>query len=338
MTAPRPLGLTLGDPAGIGPEICARLLAREDLPERPIVLGDPLVLARAAEALGLRLTIDVVEQVSDPIEPGAVAVIAVGPDAAEVPLGQVSPTAGEAAFAAIRTGIDLSLEGALAGLVTAPINKAAFAAAQVPYPGHTEMLADLTSADVAMMLANDEIRTVLTTIHVPLRQAVDLITPDRVLRAIELADQGARALGVERPRVAVAGLNPHAGEGRLFGDEDEDSIWPAILKAQARGIDASGPWPGDTVFMAARQGDFDVVVAQYHDQGLIPIKYMGLAEGVNITLGLPFVRTSPDHGTAFDIAGRGVADPASLLTAFNYARRLRDVAAAAVGAAAVARP
>lgn len=327
MTQRRPLGLTLGDPAGIGPEICAKLLAQDDLPEMPIVLGDPLVLARAADALGLSLNIEVVEQASDPVEPGAVPVLAAGPEAAGVPMGAVSRTAGEAAFEAIRTGIELSLKGDLAGIVTAPINKEAFAAAQVPYPGHTEMLADLAKAEVAMMLANDEIRTVLTTIHVPLRKAVDMITKDAVLRTIELADRGAKALGYESPRVAVAGLNPHAGEGRLFGDEDEDEILPAVKAAQAKGINASGPWPGDTVFMAAREGNFDVVVAQYHDQGLIPVKYMGLADGVNITLGLPFVRTSPDHGTAFDIAGKGLADPASLKTAFTYARQLRDVAA-----------
>ena len=323
----QPLGLTLGDPAGIGPEICARLLAREDLPERPLVLGDPLVLARAAEQAGLSLEIEVLDDPTQAPETGAVGVIAAGPEAIGVPVGQVSRLAGEAAFAAIRTGIDLCLAGQLSGLVTAPIHKEAFAAAQVPYPGHTEMLADLsgTAAEqVAMMLANDDIRTVLTSIHVPLSRAVTLVTREAVLRTIRHAQQGAQALGIATPRVAVAGLNPHAGEGGLFGDEDAAEILPAIKDARREGIDASGPWPGDTVFMAARAGEFDIVVAQYHDQGLIPVKYLGLADGVNVTLGLPFVRTSPDHGTAFDIAGKGQADPASLHSALLMALRLRD--------------
>ena len=323
----RPLGLTLGDPAGIGPEICAKLLVQSDLPERPVVLGDPDTLAQAAQELGLRLNIQVVEHPdSDRLE-DTVAVLRTGPDASGIERGKVSKAAGTAAFEAVRAGIELSLRGDLAGIVTAPINKEALAAADIPFPGHTEMLAHYAKADVAMMLANEHVRTVLTTIHVPLRQAVDMITQENVLRAIRLAHQGALALGYQNPRVAVAGLNPHAGEGRLFGDEDADEILPAIDAARSEGIDATGPWPGDTVFMSARQGKFDVVVAQYHDQGLIPVKYMGLADGVNITLGLPFVRTSPDHGTAFDIAGQGIADPASLRTAFNYAIQLRDAAA-----------
>ena len=323
---PQLLGLTLGDPAGIGPEICAKMLAQPDLPERPLVLGDPEVLHLAAKRLGLELALQSVDHPGAPVPEGTISVLSTGPAAASVTLGQVSKIAGKAAFGAIKAGIDYSMSGALAGIITAPINKEAFAAANIPFPGHTEMLAHYAKADVAMMLANSAIRTVLTTIHVPLRQAVDLITRENVLRAIRLAHHGAVALGYSDPRVAVAGLNPHAGEGRLFGDEDADEILPAIEDAKAEGIIASGPWPGDTVFMSARQGAFDVVVAQYHDQGLIPVKYMGLADGVNITLGLPFVRTSPDHGTAFDIAGQGIADPASLRTAFNYALQLRDAA------------
>jgi 4-hydroxythreonine-4-phosphate dehydrogenase len=325
---PKPLGLTLGDPAGIGPEICAKMLAQADLPEYPLVLGDPKVLEAAAKRLGLKLLLQTVDHPSVPVPINTIPVFSAGPAASAVPLGQVSQRAGEAAFAAIKAGIDHSISGDLAGIVTAPINKEAFAAANVPFPGHTEMLAHYAKADVAMMLANADIRTVLTTIHVPLRKAVDLVTRENVLRAIRLAHHGAVALGYSAPRVAVAGLNPHAGEGRLFGDEDADEIAPAIEDAKAEGIDASGPWPGDTVFMSARQGAFDVVVAQYHDQGLIPVKYMGLADGVNITLGLPFVRTSPDHGTAFDIAGQGIADPASLRTAFDYAVQLRGAKAA----------
>lgn len=337
----RPLGLTLGDPAGIGPEICARMLSQADLPEYPIVLGDPAVLDRAAQQLGLPLRLQPVACAADVKPQAGVPVLAVGPSAQSVPVGAVSRLGGEAAFAAVKAGIDLSMKSEIAGIVTAPINKEAFAAADVPFPGHTEMLAHFARADVAMMLANDDIRTVLTSIHVPLKDAIALVTRPNVLRAIRLAHQGGVSLGIPAPKVAVAGLNPHAGEGRLFGDEDADEIAPAIADACREGIDASGPWPGDTVFMSARQGAFDVVVAQYHDQGLIPVKYMGLADGVNITLGLPFVRTSPDHGTAFDIAGKGVADPSSLRTAFDYALKLRSsaaVSAATATATAAARP
>lgn len=207
--------------------------------------------------------------------------------------------------------------------MTAPINKAALHAAGLTYPGHTEMLAALGGAGpVAMMLANDEIRTVLVTIHCSLRDAIARADHTAQISAIRLAHAGCRALGIARPRVAVAGLNLHAGEDGLFGREEIEIIAPAIATARAEGIDASGPWPGDTVFMQARRGRFDVVVAQYHDQGLIPVKYLGVERGVNITLGLPFVRTSPDHGTAFDIAGRGIADAASLSAAITYARRL----------------
>ena len=174
-----------------------------------------------------------------------------------------------------------------------------------------------------MMLANEEIRTVLVTIHCSLLEAIRRADFTAQVNAIRLAHVGARALGVVSPRVAVAGLNPHAGDGGLFGDEEISIIRPAIEAARAEGIDASGPWPGDTVFMQARLGRFDIVVAQYHDQGLIPVKYLGVEKGVNVTLGLPFIRTSPDHGTAFDIAGTGTADPTSLETAFDYALQLR---------------
>ncbi len=239
-------------------------------------------------------------------------------------LGQVSATSGRAAYDAIVTAIRLAREGSIGGIVTAPIHKEALSAAGLKYPGHTEILADHGGAPkVAMMLANTEIRTVPVTIHCSLAEAIRRGDFAAQMDAIRLADAGAKALGIARPRVAVAGLNPHAGEGGLFGDEEIRVIRPAIEAARAEGIDASGPWPGDTVFMQARQGRFDIVVAQYHDQGLIPVNYMGLDHGVNVTLGLPFVRTSPDHGTAFDIAGTGKADPSSIETAFDYALRLK---------------
>jgi 4-hydroxythreonine-4-phosphate dehydrogenase len=239
------------------------------------------------------------------------------------PMGRVSAESGRASFDAIVAAIAAAKAGKVSGIVTAPINKEAMGSAGIRYPGHTEILADYGGAkSVAMMLVNDDIRTVLVTIHTSLRNAIELADFAAQMRAIRFAHLGGRALGIGAPRVGVAGLNPHAGEGGLFGDEEIRIITPAIAAARAEGIDVSGPYPGDTVYMQARKGRFDVVVAQYHDQGLIPVKYLGLEKGVNITLGLPFVRTSPDHGTAFDIAGQGIADHASLQTALSYAKRL----------------
>ena len=193
----------------------------------------------------------------------------------------------------------------------------------MPYPGHTEMLADLSgTSDFAMMLVNPHLRTVLVTVHCSIADAIRRLSVSLELRIIRLAHRSLIQMGNASPRIAVAGLNPHAGEGGLFGREDLDIIAPAVAQAQAEGIDAVGPLPGDTVFMQARKGRYDIVVAQYHDQGLIPVKLLGVEDGVNVTLGLPFVRTSPDHGTAFDIAGQGVADPASLKTALAVAHQL----------------
>jgi 4-hydroxythreonine-4-phosphate dehydrogenase len=217
-------------------------------------------------------------------------------------------------------------------MVTAPIHKEALAAAGVPYPGHTEMLQALAAQTgqplqpVRMMLANEELRVVLVTIHLSLRRALDAVTFDAVLDTLRIAHRAAAAWGQARPRIAVAGLNPHAGEGGLFGDEEITTIAPAVQAAVAEGITASGPYAPDTVFMRARRGEFDLVVAMTHDHGLIPVKYLGVEQGVNVTLGLPFVRTSPDHGTAFDIAGQGRADASSLRAAVQMARRLAAAA------------
>jgi 4-hydroxythreonine-4-phosphate dehydrogenase len=239
-------------------------------------------------------------------------------------VGVIDARAGHAAHAAIVRASRDAIAGLVGAVVTAPIHKEALHAAGVRHPGHTEILAELAGVpDVRMMLANAELRTLLVTIHVSLRQAIANITLDAVLDTIVIADAGLRRLGIAHPRIAVAGLNPHAGEGGLMGQEEIEIIAPAIAVARARGIDATGPWPGDTVFMRARHfKEFDLVVAMYHDQGLIPVKYLGIDEGVNVTVGLPFVRTSVDHGTAFDIAGRGIAHPDSLITAIDMARRL----------------
>jgi 4-hydroxythreonine-4-phosphate dehydrogenase len=331
-----PIAITMGDACGIGPEIvlkaCAELAATAD-PTRLIVYGDPGLLARQAAAFGLPLDIEradggasphAVPDARDARGRSRVPVVACSELPADLAPGRVDARAGRAAHAAIVAAARAALAGRVAAVVTAPIHKEAIAAAGVRLPGHTEILAEIAGTPgVRMMLANDELRTVLVTIHLPLRAAITAISREAVFDTIVIADAGLRRLGIARPRIAVAGLNPHAGEGGLMGREEIELIAPAIADVRALGIDASGPWPGDTVFMRARgHKEFDLVVAMYHDQGLIPVKYLGIDTGVNVTLGLPFVRTSVDHGTAFDIAGRGIADHRSLLAAIRMARDL----------------
>jgi 4-phospho-D-threonate 3-dehydrogenase / 4-phospho-D-erythronate 3-dehydrogenase len=317
-----PLIVTMGDPSGIGPEIVAKALAQGNA-GACVVAGSAAVMREAILSLGLDLKIEELSEIEQATgRKDCIEVLETGGDG-PFPVGEVSPASGRAAYDAIVAGVKLAKDGRAAGIVTAPIHKEALSAAGLKFPGHTEMLAEFGGADrVAMMLANEEVRTVLVTIHCSLRDAIERADYAAQMSAIRLAHEGCRALGIKKPRVAVAGLNPHAGEGGLFGREEIEIIAPAIKAACDEGIDASGPWPGDTVFMQARRHRFDVVVAQYHDQGLIPVKYLGVEKGVNITLGLPFVRTSPDHGTAFDIAGKGIADATSLSTAIDYARRL----------------
>jgi len=317
-----PLAITMGDASGIGPEIVAKTLAKGG--ERAVVFGSCAVMSDIVRRLGLDVEVRRIDAPHEArFQPRVINVIETTRITEPPPIGQVSAVSGQAAFDAIVAAIAAARSGAVRGIVTAPINKEAMGIAGIRYPGHTEILAEYGGARrVAMMLANDDIRTVLVTIHTSLRKAIEQADFDAQMSVIRLAHEGGRALGIAAPRIAVAGLNPHAGEGGLFGDEEIRIIQPAIAAARAEGIDVSGPYPGDTVYMQARKGRFDVVVAQYHDQGLIPVKYLGLEKGVNITLGLPFVRTSPDHGTAFDIAGRGIADHASLETALAYAKRL----------------
>ena len=332
-----PLLLTMGDAAGIGPEILVRAFASGEA-TNAVVVGDVPVMRRAAGVVGggcLVVPVDGLDRL-DRLPHGAVPVLQakdLPADLCEVPFGHVDARAGAAAAACIREAVQWVRAGVGRAIVTAPIHKEALSAAGVPYPGHTEMLQAL-SVDpgqplppVRMMLANDELRTVLVTIHMSLRRAIDAVTFDGVLETLRIADASMRRFGLGRPRVAVAGLNPHAGEGGLFGDEELRVIGPAVEAARAEGIDAAGPFAPDTVFMRARHaaghpGEFDVVVAMTHDHGLIPVKYLGVEQGVNVTLGLPFVRTSPDHGTAFDLAGTGRADPSSLIAAVRMARVL----------------
>jgi 4-hydroxythreonine-4-phosphate dehydrogenase len=315
------VAVTMGDPAGIGPEIVVMTFADPAFSTPAIVIGDVAILARASRLLGNPVEIRRIERPRD-AEPqaGVIDVVAASDLPADLPVGRIDPRAGAAAFAYVERATELALAGEVSAVATAPIHKEALKAAGFSYPGHTEILADLTgTADYAMMLFNDELRVILVTIHLALRDAIDSLSTEVELATIRLAARAARQLGVRQPRVAVAGLNPHAGEHGLFGQEDMEIVAPAIERARAEGIDASGPWPGDTVFMQARQGHFDIVVAQYHDQGLIPVKYLGLDQGVNVTVGLPFVRTSVDHGTAFDIAGSGKANHASLKIAIEQA-------------------
>lgn len=328
----------MGDVCGIGPETIAQLFRGIDF-RGCVVLGDVAVMRRAAAATGGWLAVAGVDRVVDAaaVPPNCIPVLQVeglAPDLAAVPWGQIDARAGVAAAACIRRAVGLALGGEIAAIVTAPIHKEALAAAGVRFPGHTEMLQALSAQGgeplaVRMMLANDELRTVLVTIHQSLRNAIDAVTFDAVLETIRIVHRSAARWGMPSPRIGVAGLNPHAGEGGLFGDEEIRIIRPAIEAARTEGIDARGPFAPDTVFMRARSvaghpGEFDVVVAMTHDHGLIPVKYLGVEHGVNVTLGLPFVRTSPDHGTAFDIAGTGRADPSSLLAAVRMARRLSE--------------
>ena len=319
-----PIAITMGDPCGIGPEIIAKLYADTSPLPPTLVLGDDGLIKRAVRLLALPLIVKVIDSPEEfQFTPGTINVISLSQMPEDLPFGQLDARAGKAAFDYIRAGIDLALQKRIRAIVTAPINKEALRLADIHYPGHTEILADFSrTKDFAMMLMNNDLRVILVTIHVSLLEAIEQLTIESELTVIRLAHRAMIQLGITRPRIAVAGLNPHAGEHGLFGTEDEAIIRPAIQKAQAEGIEASGPWPGDTVFMHAHQGRFDIVVAQYHDQGLIPVKYLGVDEGVNITVGLPFVRTSVDHGTAFDIAGTGKASHASLRVAVEQAALL----------------
>lgn len=324
-----PLVVTMGDACGIGPEIIASLW-RRDAPRDAVVVGDVDVLRRAVASTGGGLAVAELQSLAEwrRVPPRCLAVwrpAALQAGLVDAPLGRVDARAGAAAACCIEAAVAAVQAGRARALVTAPIHKEALHLAGSAYPGHTEMLQALAGGvPVRMMLANEELRTVLVTIHCSLRDAIAGVTREAVLETLQITGAALQRMGFETPRIAVAGLNPHAGEGGLFGDEEILHISPAIVDARAAGWDVQGPFAPDTVFMRARRGEFDVVVAMTHDHGLIPVKYLGVEQGVNVTLGLPFVRTSPDHGTAFDIAGRGVADPASLGAALAMARRLSE--------------
>lgn len=331
------LGITMGDPAGVGPEITVKALQDPKVYEscRPLVVGDAAILERACGFVGAKCTIHPVADPSEGLyEHGTIDILDLGllrPE--DFAIGQVSAAAGDAAFRYVRKVIELAMDGKVDATVTNPLNKEAMNLAGHHFSGHTEIYAHYTGTEhYTMMLAHNDLRVVHVSTHVSLREACDRVKKDRVLEVISIADKACRDMGIAKPRIGVAGLNPHCGEGGLFGREEIDEIAPAIEAARIAGIDAQGPIPPDTIFSKALGGWYDIVVAMYHDQGHIPLKVVGFVydrkkqawsavEGVNITLGLPIIRTSVDHGTAFDQAGTGKANELSLKNAIEYAVR-----------------
>ena len=346
-----PIAISMGDVCGIGPEIIALAYAAQpDLLRGCCVIGDAAIMRRALAITGVQA------QVMECTEPQAALAAETGQicvlnpakigtksawaaiksdDLLALPIGQIAASAGAFAAACVRTGAQLALCGKVAALVTAPLHKEALAAAGEPYPGHTELLQaeaaafagrSVAQTPVRMMLANPDLRVVLHSVHLPLRLAIERISAESLLATFHIADRALTRILGRRAKLAVAGLNPHAGEGGLFGREEIQHIAPAVAQAQSLGLKISGPYAPDTNFMRARRQEggsrpFDAVICMYHDQGLIPVKYLGVEDGVNTTLGLPFVRTSPDHGTAFDIAGSGKASCASLCAALRQAKQ-----------------
>lgn len=332
------LGITMGDPAGVGPEIIVKALARAGPGPacRPVVIGDRSVMEATLDLLRSPLALHPVSRLGDCVfAPGTIECLDLANvDAASLPKGRVSPQAGRAAYAYVETAVRLCQAGEVDGIVTAPINKEALAAAGHQHTGHTEILASLSGTrDFAMLLISHDLRVIHVTTHVALRRVPDLVTRERVLGVIRLARRCLEDMGEPHPRIAVCGLNPHAGEEGLFGDEEQREIVPAIEAARREGHDVHGPLPADTLFSRARGGEFHIVVAMYHDQGHIPVKTVGFTydetrrawtglSGVNVTVGLPFLRVSVDHGTAFDRAWQGIANPESMVEAIEVAVRM----------------
>lgn len=339
MTVELPIiGITMGDPSGIGPEIGIKALNDAEIYHqcRPLFVGDPEVFKRAVDFVGAdHVEIIPIKEVAEAkFLPGKIEVLDISENENAYPVGQVSAQSGDIAFKSIVKVIELALSGEIQATVTNPINKESINLAGHHFAGHTEIYAHYTNTPkYSMMLAHEDLRVVHVSTHVSLRQACDLVKKERVLDVIRLANEACKRIGISQPKVGVAGLNPHCGEGGLFGTEDQEEIVPAVELAKAEGIDVEGPIPPDTVFSKARGGWYDIVVAMYHDQGHIPLKLIGFVynkaagrwddvSGVNITLGLPIIRVSVDHGTAFDTAGKGTASAASLENAIDYAIRL----------------
>ncbi len=318
------LAITMGDAAGSGPEIIAKSLADPTVRAvcRPVVVGDAATMREALRITGVPGKVRVIGRIGEALFPENVIEVI---DLQNIQLdrltrGQVNPMAGKAAFEYIKLATTLALDGECDAIVTSAINKEALNLAGYHYDGHTQLLAELCQAtDVAMMLASDKLRISHVTTHVSLENAIKLVRPERIMTVILLTDAAVRQMGIPEPRIAVAGLNPHSGEGGLFGDEETKYILPAIEEARRQGMNITGPLPPDSVFLRTLQGQFDAAIAQYHDQGHIAIKMLGITDAVNITLGLPIIRTSVDHGTNFGKAGKGTADPTSLTLAIKLA-------------------
>lgn len=324
MTLPR-IGITMGDVNGIGPELVAKLFALRDPVSlcAPVVIGSGRALRSVAELAPGMPPVHLLPSLDAPAPSGCIPVWDAGAPGPEVEFGQINPAAGASAVAWIEAAVDACVSGSLDAMVTCPISKECIYLAGCPYTGHTELVADRSGApDYRMCLFAGDMRIVHITGHLSLRDAIEHVRHDRIVRSVEIGREALVRLGVASPRIGVAGLNPHAGEAGAFGREEIEEIAPAVATCRAGGIDCSGPYPPDTIFRAMREGALDLVVAMYHDQGHIPLKLIAMDEGVNITLGIPIVRTSVDHGTAFDIAGRGLAREDSLLSAVQLAARL----------------
>ncbi len=320
------IGITMGDPAGIGPEVTLKAVLKKPPKCRLVVLGDLGALRDTAQQLGIQLRPIAWEPtLAYPRVAGTFPVIELSRlESAQRRPGQPTSMGGETSYRYVETAVRLAQDNVLHGIVTAPISKAMWHAAGRDYPGHTELLATLTQTpEVRMMLVGRRLRVILVTTHLALARVPATLSSKRIVKTIEMtAEHLARFHGIGQPRLAVAGLNPHAGEAGAFGDEEERIVAPAVQQAREQGFTTEGPFPADTVFVRASRGEFDGVICLYHDQGLIPLKLLSWEDGVNVTLGLPIVRTSPDHGTAFDIAGQGKADPRSMRAALTLAVRM----------------
>lgn len=332
------IAITMGDPSGIGPEIVAQSLNRPEvyLRCRPIVTGDAQIMRLAVDIVAKGLKINAVKSVAEArFEYGTVDVLDLGLiDMSQFSFGALSAQSGRAAFESVRKAIELAMAGEVDATVTAPLNKEALHSAGYDFAGHTEIYAHFTHTDkYAMLLADEHLRIIHVSTHVPLRKACDLVKRERIVAVAELLRDACLSFGIENPRLGIAGLNPHASDGGLFGDEERLEIAPAVEQLRSRGFCVEGPVPPDTLFSRARSGQFDGCVAMYHDQGHIPFKVAGFewdqktqrmtsVKGVNITLGLPIIRVSVDHGTAFDVAGKGIANPDALLLSIDYAIKM----------------
>jgi 4-hydroxythreonine-4-phosphate dehydrogenase len=326
--------ITMGDASGIGPEVIMKALGHDEVHAfcKPLVSGDAERLRQAGAIVGSKLTVNAIEQAAEAkFAPGTVDCVDLKLIPKDHPFGQISPVSGEAAFRYIERAVRIVEAGDADAICTAPLSKEALHAAGHKYPGHTELLAALThTPEVSMMLVSPKLRVIHVTTHIGLIDAIAKIEPGLVERVIDRAQATLVKAGIAKPRIGVCGINPHAGEHGLFGQgEEESKIEPAVAACRAKGIDVKGPLPADTLFFLAGRGDYDIVVAMYHDQGHGPIKVLGLEAGVNITVGLPVIRTSVDHGTAFDIAGKGIADERSLIEALRQAVDLAPKKAAA---------